>query len=214
MTAWPTNLTVKSLISWPGPLTPDRGRKSSPFRAGLSQTCDELDLELHQLGATNQLMQVAVPAHRFGVKGRPFADAVPDHPGVILTMNTNQGALSYPCDTFNQWQDNLRAITLALEALRKVDRYGVTKNGEQYRGFLALEATIMPTIFVSSDEARNFIWDIAADISTTLVDKSLPQILRIAKRATHPDTRTNDADIGDYARVMAAEKLLQEAGLL
>lgn len=43
-----------------------------------------------------------------------------------------RGHLSYPCDTFTTLQDNLRVIALALEALRMVDRYGVTRRGEQY----------------------------------------------------------------------------------
>jgi hypothetical protein len=48
--------------------------------------------------------------------------------------------MSFPCDTFDDWQDNLRAIAKSLEALRMVDRYGVTRNNEQYRGFTALGA--------------------------------------------------------------------------
>ena len=35
--------------------------------------------------------------------------------------------LSYPCDTYNDWQDNVRAIALSLQKLRDVARYGVFK---------------------------------------------------------------------------------------
>src|SRR5690606_24676973 len=79
------------------------------------------------------------------------------HPGVILSFDSKVGHLSYPCDTFTSWQDNLRAVALALEALRKLDRYGVTKRGEQYRGFLAIEATAAPAGFATADDALHFI---------------------------------------------------------
>src|SRR5579863_10251967 len=46
--------------------------------------------------------------------------------GIILTFNSKHGPLSYPCDKYSNWQANLRAIALSLEALRAVDRYGVT----------------------------------------------------------------------------------------
>lgn len=42
--------------------------------------------------------------------------------------------LRFPCDRFNHWKDNVRAIALALEALRKIERYGM-KQGAQYAGF-------------------------------------------------------------------------------
>ncbi len=61
-------------------------------------------------------------------------------PGVVLAFESKHGSLSYPCDTYNDWQDNVRAIAPALEALRAVDRYGVTRQAEQYRGWAKLPA--------------------------------------------------------------------------
>jgi len=46
-----------------------------------------------------------------------------------------------PCDSFRDWEANLRAIALSLEHLRAVDRYGVTtEEEEQYTGWLRLPA--------------------------------------------------------------------------
>jgi hypothetical protein len=53
---------------------------------------------------------------------------------------TQEDAFQFAVDKFATWQDNLRAIALGLEALRKVDRYGITKNSEQYTGWKQLEA--------------------------------------------------------------------------
>lgn len=45
--------------------------------------------------------------------------------------------LVYATDTCVYWQHNVRSIALGLEALRAVDRYGISKRGQQYAGFRA-----------------------------------------------------------------------------
>jgi hypothetical protein len=52
---------------------------------------------------------------------------------------------------------NARAIALGLEALRKVDRYRITKRGEQYTGWSALPpATPMGAAKMTADDALEF----------------------------------------------------------
>jgi hypothetical protein len=100
-------------------------------------------------------------------------------------------------------------VALALEALRKVDRYGVTSHGEQYRGFLAIEATAMPAGY-TLDQALAFLADTVGVTPSTVREK--PQwALRGAKRTAHPDTGGN-ADA--WASVQRAEEALRNGGLL
>lgn len=145
MSAWPDTLRVAPIREWPGTLRTASQRRSSPFRASLTDTLEVLGREIWNLTDTRTQREsaellIAIPAGGlWRLDGRPRAHAVAEHPGVIFSLDSKHGHLSYPCDTFTTWQDNLRAIALALEALRKVDRYGVTKRGEQYRGFLAIE---------------------------------------------------------------------------
>jgi hypothetical protein len=47
--------------------------------------------------------------------------------------------LVFATDAYEDWQHNVRAIALTLEALRAVDRYGTT-GGRQYAGFRQLTA--------------------------------------------------------------------------
>ncbi|WP_100813058.1 molecular chaperone DnaJ [Microbacterium lacus] len=216
MSAWPDKMTVAPIGEWPGLLT--KTRKSSPFRTTLTETLKLLDRETWHLAATDAQIRtaellIAVPAGQFRIDGRPRADARPEHPGVIFSMDSRHGRLSYPCDTFTTWQDNLRAIALALEALRKVDRYGVTKRGEQYRGFLALEATAAPAGFATAEDALRFLREIsgvAADVYEA-PEVHLPRVIRRARRAAHPDMG-GDADT--FQRVSLAEAKLREAGRL
>jgi hypothetical protein len=199
-------MAVDPIGEWPGELTRNRAR--SNFASSLSSTMDTLRRELTMLGARNARMQIAIAPEAFRLDGYPRATAKPEHPGIILTLDSKHGPLSYPCDTFLTWQDNLRAIALALEALRKVDRYGVTRRGEQYRGFLAIEATAMPAGFGSVDEAWTFILDRGGyDRDETRVSGRI----RDAKRSTHPDL---GGRAEDFQRVTAAEQYLKQNGAI
>lgn len=129
-------ITFRPILQWPGKFTPDR--KGSRFKASYNQTLRLLDAELLHLKARNIVLQVALNEAQIRLDGRPRADSKPRHPGVILSFDSKHGPLSYPCDRFDSWEDNLRAIALSLEHLRAVDRYGVTKRGEQYHGWTAL----------------------------------------------------------------------------
>lgn len=208
MNYWPPRMKVDPIGQWPGPLT--ARRQSSPFSATLNSTLEVLEREIRALNATDVRLQIAIPAEAFRLDGYPRSTAKPEHPGVILTMQSKHGALSYPCDTFTTWQDNLRAIALALEALRKVDRYGVTKRGEQYRGFLALEATVVRPFF---DAATATAWLINLTDAHSMVTPGpdwFDRVIRRAKRVAHPDT---GGDANTFQLVTDAVELLEKEGM-
>lgn len=215
MSAWPETMKVGPIRDWPGELTRNRAR--SLFKAGLSDTLQLLDREIWHLTDTRSQREsaellIAIPAgDLWRLDGRPRVHAVAEHPGVIFSLESKHGPLSYPCDTFTTWQDNLRAVALALEALRKVDRYGVTKRGEQYRGFLAIEATAAPAGFTTADVALGFLIDVAYRTDTFTRDDDPARILRVAKRLTHPDT---GGDAAEFQRVTLAEAKLRQEGLI
>jgi hypothetical protein len=214
MSDWPTTMKVAPIREWPGTLSSQR--RVSAFTAPLRDTLRVLDREIYQLVDTKAQQDsaellIAIPANQFRQDGRPYANAKAAHPGVIFSLDSKHGHLSYPCDTFTSWQDNLRAIALALEALRKVDRYGVTKRGEQYRGFLALEATAAPAGFATADQALHFIGILARAEPDPKDTRAVRTVLRAAQRAAHPDA---GGDATTFQRVSLAEAKLREAGLL
>lgn len=214
MSDWPHTMKVAPIREWPGTLSTDR--RVSSFTASLSDTLRTLDREIFWLVDTRAQqgsaeLLIAIPAAQFRRDGRPYANAKAEHPGVIFSLDSKHGHLSYPCDTFTTWQDNLRAIALALEALRKVDRYGVTKRGEQYRGFLALEATSMPSGFATTAAATDYLLAVSEYVAVPPGDGGLRRVLQLAKRAAHPDM---GGDAATFQRVSLAEAKLREEGLL
>lgn len=207
MSYWPPNMKVDPIGEWPGALTPRR--KPSNFASTMTSTLETLGRELRALEGKDVRLQVAIPASQFRLDGFPRSTAKAEHPGIILTLQSKHGPLSYPCDRFTSWEDNLRAIALGLEALRKVDRYGVTKGGEQYRGFLAIEATAMPAGFRSVGDAEIFIMDLLGDADLDSMGPAA--VMRAAKRAAHPDTGGSDEL---FQRLTLAEQYLKQNGAL
>lgn len=124
--------------AWPAKPTPTGQRKSAPFRTAYTKTLRLLESELGHLDAKDILIQAYLQRGDIRNDGWPRSGARPSQPGIIVTFLSRGSTMSFPCDRFYEWEDNLRAVALSLQALRMVDRYGVTRNNEQYRGFAAL----------------------------------------------------------------------------
>lgn len=131
-------VVFRPIDAWPGEQT--RSRRSAQFSASLGSTTELLARELAALNGRLVVLQVAMTEDDFRIDGIPYANAQASHPGVVIAFESKHGPLKFAVDTFSFWEDNLRAIALGMEALRKVDRYGVTKLGEQYTGWKALPA--------------------------------------------------------------------------
>lgn len=207
MSDYPDRLTFRPIEHWPGKLTANR--VASQFSAPWKATLDLLDRELWHLGPPGQnapaVLQIAMREREFRRDGLPRANSRPEHPGVILAVESTKGPLSFPCDRFISWQDNLRAIALALEALRRVDRYGITPNDEQYTGWQQLPAAASST--VSADEAERVLREIADVAPAT----ALSVVYQRARFVTHPD---RGGDRVQWDRVEAAAEVLRAAGRL
>lgn len=205
------------IATWPGP--PTRSRQSSPFRAGWGSTLELLEKELRALQAKDVLLQTFHTENQLRHDGLPYANArTPDNPGVILTFNSKHGPLSFPCDTYRSWQDNIRAIALAMEALRKVDRYGVTKSDEQYRGWKALPGSGGTSNTLTAEEAARIVADLAyrvgggphayAAAERILRDPAeLRARYREAARGAHPDA---GGSTEEFQRLQLAKSILEE----
>ncbi len=141
----------RPLDKWPGK---QRRPGPSPFSASHKTTFELLEHELRAIGAKNIVIQAYFGFDQIRNDGWPRSSANPSAPGVILSFESRKGSLNFPCDTFLDWRDNLRAIALSLEALRKVDRYGVTQSNEQYQGWKQLGA---PAGEMNAETAAMFI---------------------------------------------------------
>ena len=204
-------LTIRPIISWPGELRTNSQRRRSPFKSSYSDTLDMLDRELRMLRATVTVVQLAVNEGQIRRDGKLYANSRPDHPGVILSFDTKQGHFRYAADRFTHWHDNLRAIALGLEALRKIERYGIGSGTEQYTGFLQLETSNGDNVLKTYDDALAFVADATGrSRSKVRLDwrtlSGQTETYRAAARALHPDSPGGDHE--SFQRLQVAKRLL------
>lgn len=111
----------------------------SPFRTSYSKTLKDLERELDHLEAHSVTIQAGFPSSRIRSDGWPYSSARPEHPGVVLQFQKGKDTLTFRSLKYRSFEENLRAISLTMDALRRVDRYGVVE-GEQYQGFKQISA--------------------------------------------------------------------------
>jgi hypothetical protein len=221
------NYQHEPLEEWPADVkrTPSANRKGALFSATWTETLKLLERELLQLEAHPDRTRIKT-FHRGTVvrrDGQLRSDAPqPENPGVILTFdvfkpNGQRNAsgqrlgkyvpVQFECDTFTHWKDNVRAIALALEALRKIERYGVARATVAEVGRKAL-----PPAFEGRGMTVDDAWQVLARFSSFTVEQLMGVGARIkdayreAAMRTHPDRGGNH---DDAAKVNVAYEVLK-----
>jgi hypothetical protein len=204
---------IRPLVSWTDPVTEAR-LSSGVFRASWDTTLALLQDELECLGREGPVvLQLDVKQADVRADGMLKARArVGDFPGVVISFTSRFGPLRYATDAYEQrwagampgWQANVRAIALALEALRAVDRYGVSRRGEQYQGWTALPAARAQSSKWFTDGAEALAWmKRCAGPDATGDPKALYKLLGLRM---HPDMPEGSADL--WERLDAAATIL------
>lgn len=195
----------RPIDTWPHQKT--RSPKRAQFRSRYDDTLNLLAKELCNINVKQAVIQLDLPESKIKTDGTPYSTARPVFQGVILSFESKFGHLKYATDTFDFWQDNIRAIALGLKALRAVDRYGITKRGEQYTGWKALPENIdgitdihKAAEFISEHSGYS-AGDIACDKNT------FEQAYRAAARKLHPDKGGNT---NDFNLLQKAKRLLMQ----
>jgi hypothetical protein len=206
---------IRPMGHWTDPETATR-QGSGVFKAGWQSTLDLLGYEAEQLGASTIVVQVDVKDGDLRRDGMLKAAAKVGHPGAVVSLDSKHGPLRYATDRYEPrwsgdppgWQANVRAIALALEALRAVDRYGVSKRGEQYRGWTAIgSASPGRGPFADRADAEAWMRKCAAEARIGRIDDiGWAGLYRLLAKEMHPDTETGSADL--WERLDAAAGLL------
>jgi hypothetical protein len=200
------------------------GAVSSPFSSAWSSTLTLLDRELDMLGVNEATLQVDTAERNCRADGGLRRDARIDYHGVILSLDSPQhGRLTYPCNAFiagygnkESWRENVRAIALGLESLRRVERYGIAERGQQYAGFAELGSGIalgpapmtMHQASIILAEGSGVETMDGGDLMHGPDDPDLIAVgtaYRLAAKKHHPD---NGGDTDTFKRIVQAYEVL------
>lgn len=199
------NLAIRPILTWPGVETTYPQR--SNFDTTYSKTLLLLDRELGMLKGHHPVVELYVDDYDIKLDGELRASSRPRKPGVVLHFESKHGPLRYACDKFDHWHHNLRAIALALEALRKVDRYGIGTGHEQYAGYRALPAgSIALGSGMTQDDAVRFLCEHAPIATPQSVLAHPEAAYRIAARTLHPDAPGGSPEL--FQRLTEARTVL------
>ena len=172
-------------LHWPTgwPRTPRHRRRSSRYQVSEAAARDDLLESLRRMGARDVILSTNV---KLRLDGIPRANQrPPEDIGVAVYWRTAKGQhLSMACDTWDDLRSNYRAIGLALEGLRAIERAGVSELLDRaFTGFAALPAA-----------ASEPDWRTMLDLVPTANADDVKRAFRELARQHHPD-RGGDPDM-------------------
>jgi hypothetical protein len=218
-------ITFRPLTQWPAgrERTAEWRREEAPFKASgryvegqrigggrtpVSTTYDELDREMNMISAKEIVVQIDIRDERELRRSDsfPLAGAVVKSPAIVLSFRRGNTPYVFATDWFRRWDDNLRAIVLGLEGLRRLERYHVAQSGDQYRGWQALPSTTTTALSV---EAAAEVIAKRSSFSAGVIIESIENAKGACRQASarcHPDVGGATAD---FQLVQEAKRVLE-----
>ena len=110
--------------------------EAKPKPVTLAVAVQRLDYQLHALGAKLPVLSTDIELR---MDGKPRADRRdPGDPGAACYFQLNGRPTVLACDRWQRVADNVAAIAQHIDALRRMDRYGVGSMERLFEGFAAL----------------------------------------------------------------------------
>lgn len=117
--------------------TPGARRREASYKVTFEKARTDLNKELRLLGARHVVLSTNIPLRK---DGQPYANwREPEDPGVAVYWTLKGKPQVMACDKWSKVRHNLRAVGLAVGALRMLDRTGASEIMERaFQGFNAL----------------------------------------------------------------------------
>jgi hypothetical protein len=97
-------------------------KRTSDQRLSIYLATERLQGELDRLGAKNQVLSTNVSLR---LDGRPRSDEEPRDPGAAVYFRFRNRATVLACDRYDRVADNIAALAAHIDALRRIERYGL-----------------------------------------------------------------------------------------
>jgi hypothetical protein len=110
-------------------------RRSTPVN--MAAATERLERQMELLGAREPTLSTNVS---LSMRGVPRGDENPSDPGAAVYFKFKGKATVLACDTYYRVAENIAALAAHIDALRRIDRYGVGTIEQALAGYKALPA--------------------------------------------------------------------------
>lgn len=164
-------------LQWPGGY-PRTARPSGTFRFYPNSVYSEvkgLKEELGRMNARNIIISTNIPLKN---DGNPYSTYQrPSDVGVAVYFTKDNKAMALCCDKWNTVEANLKALSMSVDAMRGLDRWGVSEiMNRAFMGFKALP-----------EKAASFPWWDVLGVSRTATRKDVEAAYKKKVKSHHPD---------------------------
>ena len=166
--------------------TPEKIVKRSTA-VNMAVATDRLERQLEMLGAKDAVLSTNVTLN---MRGIPRGDENPADPGAAVYFKFRGKATVLACDSYYRVADNIAALAAHIDALRRIERYGVGTIEQALAGYKALPA----------DTAANWraVFGFAKDARPS-VDE-LNSAYKAAAKQRHPDIGGTEIEMAHINR--------------
>src|SRR5262245_51338686 len=132
---------TRNPLSWPTGWPRNSELHSSRFKSHgrditISAAIDRLEKELERLGATDMLMSSNL---KLSLSGMPYSgQGEPRDRGIAVYFKLDGADRVLACDKYLSVAGNIAAIANHIDALRRIERYGVGTMAQAFAGYAAL----------------------------------------------------------------------------
>lgn len=162
-------------LQWPVGYPRTKYPARSKFRETFAYGIRSINRELKLLGAKDVVISTNIPLRNDGLPYSSFK--LPEDNGVAVYFTLFNNSCVFACDKWDKIEHNIKAILLTIEALRGIDRWGVSEMLKRsFTGFKALPAS----------EASKAWWEVL-NVSQYATEEEIKTAYRSLAKKYHPD---------------------------
>jgi hypothetical protein len=131
-------------------------KKKTNRELNVADAAERLERQLDALGATDAILSTNVELR---MDGRPKAGRIePYDTGAAVYFKLKGKDRCLACDKWQRVADNINALALHIDALRRMDRYGIGDMEQAFAGYTALPQNASPWWTILEFDERPAEW--------------------------------------------------------